>query len=226
MLSIAVLNSKGGSGKTTIATNLASYYASQDYATVLLDYDSQGSSSRWVESRPKNLAPIHSVPAYQHPGNATRTWMTRLPQGTQRLIIDTPAAVDKLQTEDFIRRADVVVIPVLPSLIDMYAVGDFIRSLYKLKRIRTQQTHVAVIANRVREHTLISKSLDEFIGQLTLSFSGKLRDTQNYVKAAERGVGICDLQRAQVKQDLEQWSTLLAWLDDFEKSPLLAAQSA
>lgn len=200
-----VLNAKGGSGKSTLATNLASYYAAEQSASVALaDFDPQGSSSEWLTARGDERPAIHGIRAWEHP--------VRPPRDTDYLVIDAPSRTAGRELCDLLRRAETVLIPVLPSPIDMRAAANFIRDLLLVGRVSRQQTRVAVIANRVREHTRVYQDLHRFLERLRIPFVAHLRDTQNYIRAAERGVGIFELAPSTVEQDLEQWEPLLKWL--------------
>ena len=212
---ILVLNSKGGCGKTTIATSLASYFAGLGKQTAMVDYDPQGSSSKWNRIRSEDRPPIHAIAAYRETRNtnATRAWQLAPPVGTERVVIDAPAGVHGFHLEDYVRRVDTILIPVLPSSIDIYAASDFIRDLLLVGRARVHKTRLAVIANRVRARTNSYQALRNFLHTLNIPFVAALRDTQNYVRAAEQGIGIHDLPPHLVQRDIEQWQTLLDWLD-------------
>lgn len=210
---IAVMNSKGGSGKTTITTNLANYYAAQNMKTLIIDHDSQGSSTQWQIRRNDAFPEITVTEAYRQPSNYTRTWLMRVPIGTQRVLIDTPAGIDTQQMESVAKRADIVLIPVLPSPIDIQAVSDFVKRLSKSVWVRTGQTKVAVVANRVRYQTRVYEKLQTFLRSLDIPFVATLRDTQNYIHASELGTGIHDLTKNNAKRDIGQWQDLIDWLE-------------
>lgn len=215
MQRILVLNSKGGCGKTTIATNLASYYSSQGYTTALIDYDPQGSSTKWASQRPKEKNPIHGVVAYERARTGiTQTWQRRVPPGTNRIIIDAPAGVMGPQLQEFARQVDVILIPVLPSPIDIHAVTRFIEELLLIGKVRSFGVQVGVIANRVKKNTLVYQSLEKFLTTLKLPFLSSLRDTQMYVRAADRGVGIYEMWDERVQQDMNDWHPIIHWLED------------
>ncbi len=212
---ILVLNSKGGCGKTTIATNLASYYAGQGRQTAMVDYDPQGSCSKWIRVRSEVRPPIHAIAAYRESRNATatRAWQLAPPPGTERVIIDAPAGVNGFHLEDHVKRVDTILIPVMPSPIDIYAASDFIRDLLLVGRARVHGTRLAVVANRVRYRTNSYQALRNFLHTLNIPFIASLRDTQNYVRAAELGIGIHELPRYLVENDVEQWQPLIDWLE-------------
>lgn len=205
MRTILVLNAKGGCGKSTIATNLAAYYACEEQAQVVLeDFDPQGSSSEWLAARSEDRPLIQSICAWTEPARAPRT--------TDYVIMDAPAAVHGPELTALVRRAETILIPVLPSPIDMRAAAHFIQELLLQGRVSRKQTRVAVIANRVRENTLVYQDLERFLQRLKIPFVATLRDTQNYIRAAERGVSVFELAPSLVYTDLEQWQPLLKWL--------------
>ncbi|MCP5150841.1 MAG: ParA family protein [Ectothiorhodospiraceae bacterium] len=214
MRRVMVLNPKGGSGKTTIATSIASLYAALRLPTVLFDHDAQGSSTRWLRVRPSAMPEIHGVAAYRQPVGVTRAWQQRLPQGTERVVVDTPAGVRAANLIDLVRKADNIVVPVLPSHIDIDAVSAFLDDLAALEPVRLGQTKVAVVANRVRTRNVVFKDLERFLRHVRFPFVTRLRDSQNYVRATERGLGIHDLDRRATRLDRDQWGPLLAWIED------------
>lgn len=212
---IIVLNSKGGCGKTTIATNLASLYSREGYATALMDYDPQGSSLRWLKVRPKESPEVYAVPAAKRQQSATTlAWQLRVPGDTRRIIIDAPAGVDDFQLQDFVRQADTILVPVLPSPIDIHAATRFIETLLLVGKVRQHGVRVGVVANRVKQNTKIYKSLRRFLDSLKLPLITTLRDTQHYVRASERGIGVHELWDKRANVDREQWQPLWEWLEN------------
>ena len=216
MQKILVLNSKGGCGKTTIATNLASYFATQDLETALLDFDPQGSSIRWLNLRPQSKPVIYGVHVASRKNNTgvTRSFQMRVPPATKRMIIDAPAGVTGNELRDLIGYVDTILLPVLPSSIDIHAVTRFIEELLLFGKVRQKGLNVGVIANRARKNTLTYKSLERFLKTLKLPFITTLRDTQNYVHAAERGIGIHEMWDKRTDSDKAQWRPLTRWLED------------
>lgn len=211
---IIVLNSKGGCGKTTLATNLAAYYAHCDYATALIDHDPQACSMKWLNLRSKERPTVHGVPAYRRPAaGVTQSWHMRTPTGTERVIIDAPAGVMGLPLQSLVRQVDTVLVPVLPSPIDIHAATRFIEDLLLVGKVRSFGVHVGVVANRVRKNTLVYQSLERFLNTLQLPFITSLRDTQTYVRAAERGVGIHEMWDQRAEKDRNEWRPLIDWLE-------------
>lgn len=214
MLKITVMNAKGGCGKTTIATNLASYCASRGYGTALFDYDKQGSSTRWVKLRPSSRAPIHCVEAFQPPpASITRAWQMRVPPNTRYVITDTPAGYDRVDIEDRVAETDIILIPVLPSSIDIHSTADFIKDLLLIGKARAHNTRLAIVTNRTRIHTRSVEQLERFLKQLDIPVIARIRDTQHYVCAAEQGLGIHELNERDARKDQDIWIELLDWLD-------------
>lgn len=215
MQRIIILNTKGGCGKTTIATNLASAYADSGLSTSLMDYDPQGSSTRWLSLRSSERPAIHGVEAHKTPrGNVTRVWQNRIIPDTDRVIIDAPAGVDHPQLLEFIRQVDTVIVPVLPSPIDIYAATRFVEDLLLVAKVRQLGVRVGVVANRAKKNTKMYQSLERFLKTLHLPFLTTLRDTQNYVNAAERGIGIHEMWDKRVNVDKEHWQPLLSWIEE------------
>ncbi len=213
MQRIVVLNPKGGSGKTTIAINLASYYALQGERPVLIDYDPQGSAARWVKKRQASQMPIHLISAFERDNRVTRAFQLRVPEGTGRVIVDTPAAIDATEMPDLTANADKILVPVLPSDIDIHACSRCIASLLLVAKVRRADNRLAIIANRIRRNTRIYQALTRFLDTLEIPIITTLRDSQNYVRGAELGLGLHEMRHHQVAEDLESWQPLLAWLD-------------
>jgi chromosome partitioning protein len=209
------MNTKGGCGKTTVATNLASYCASQGYATALFDYDRQASATRWLKQRTTGRAPIHGVAAFEPPREGvTRTWQMRVPDNTRYIITDTPAGYALVDVEDRVAEADVILIPVLPSFIDIHSTADFIRDLLLVGKARAHNTRLAIVTNRTRIRTKAVDKLERFLQNLDIPVIARIRDTQHYVTAAEQGVGIHELGERDAVKDIESWAALLGWLDE------------
>lgn len=211
---ILVVNAKGGCGKTTIATNLASFYAAQGRHAALLDYDPQGSSMQWLASRAEGHFPIHGVAAFRKPTmGMTRSWQMRLPAETERLILDAPAGIHGMPLIDLVREADTIIVPVLPSPIDIHAASHFIKDLLLVAKVRARSIRVGVVANRVRKNTRVFLSLQRFLDSLNIPFIAYLRDTQNYVQSSEEGLGVCEWQAQKIRQDRAQWEKLARWIE-------------
>ena len=214
---IVVLNPKGGCGKSTLATNLASYYALRGPLPVLLDCDPQGFSMRWLERRSKSRPPIHGIAAFKKSMQVTRTWQLRVPNETRHVIIDSPAALEGIEIHDLIYGASNVIIPVLPSPIDIRYAARFIAELLLVSQLDRNDTKVAIVANRTRKNTKSLDQLMRFLNSLRIPVIAVLRDSQNYVEAVGRGVGVYELPHYKAKQDIEQLSQIVAWL---ERQPL------
>ncbi len=210
---IVVLNPKGGSGKTTIATNLASYFAWRRQKPVLMDFDPQGSSLRWVRKRPAQLPPIHAVNAFDKDPRTTRTFQLRVPDFSTHVIVDTPAAVEPRELTDLTRAARKIIVPVLPSDIDIHACSRCIRDLLLVAKVRRDEGRLGVVANRIRRNTLTYQSLIRFLQTLGIPIVATLRDSQNYLRAAEQGIGVHEMKSYLVRQDIEEWRSLIEWIE-------------
>jgi len=205
MRSILVTNAKGGCGKSTLATNLAAYFASEGYATTLADYDPQQSALAWLEERPEGYAEITGLPAFEQ-------GLKGLPRNTEYLVIDAPARSHGKELTELVRRAESILVPVLPSPIDIKAAQRFIDELMSVHKVADKQARVAVVANRVRDNTIIFDELDEYLDKLKAPYLTHLREAQNYIRAYQRGLGIHELPPYLAWPDWEQWDPLLEWL--------------
>lgn len=207
MRSILIANPKGGCGKTTISTNLASYYAVWGVKTVLVDFDPQQSCLHWIEARNKTGKYAGIT------GLSGLSGTLDIPDGTERIIFDAPARSVTNKVALLVKQADAVIIPVLPSPIDMRAARDFVSELIKKGRLKQQKHLVGLVANRVRGNTNIYSQLEDFLIDTDLPFVTSLRDSQNYVRSATRGIGIFEMGPAAVASDVEQWRPLINWIE-------------
>jgi len=212
MQRIVVLNPKGGSGKTTIAINLASYLASRGHRPVLMDFDPQGSSVRWAKKRQPAQPPIPVIAAFEKDGRTTRSFQLRVPDDATHVIVDTPAAIEPRQLPDITRDAHKILVPVLPSDIDIHTCSRCIGDLLLVAKIRREENRIGVIANRVRRNTLMYQALIRFLHTLGIPIVAIIRDSQNYVRAAEHGIGVHEMKSYLARSDVEQWAPLVAWL--------------
>ena len=213
MLRIVLLNPKGGSGKSTIATGIAAMYAARGYKPVLMDFDPQGTSSRWLEKRPPDRPAVHGIAAYARNIGVTRSFQLRVPHGTDRVIVDTPAALQAPSFIEHVRDADAVLVPVMPSDADIHACSRCIGHLLISGKIKRRENRLGVIANRVKPNTIIFRTLMRFLDQMQIPVITTLRDSQNYVFAGEQGLGLHDMNPARVHPELHPWNALWAWLE-------------
>jgi chromosome partitioning protein len=213
---IVILNPKGGCGKTTLATNLASYFALRGPLPTLLDCDSQGFSMRWLERRRSDRAPIHGIAAYRQSTTTTQSWHLRIPAETRQVIIDTPAAVDNSQIHELIYDADNIIIPVMPSAFDIRFAAQFIANLLLVSQVERGNGRLSIVANRTRANTRSLRQLMRFVNSLRIPVVATLRDSQNYVRAAGRGIGIYELPYHQASKDIRDLVGLIAWLEKWQ----------
>ena len=203
MKRILVVNPKGGCGKSTLATNLASYYATWEVPVALIDLDAQQSSLEWLGQRSGVLYPIEGI-------DGSRGRLS-VPGRIQRVVMDAPARTGKNQLQRYFNQADEILIPVLPSPIDIRAAGHFVGEL--LLEGMLKKSRVGLVANRVRENTLIYSNLERFLRTLKVPLVAHLRDTQNYIRAAEGGRGIFEMAPYLVDRDIETWRPLITWVE-------------
>jgi len=205
MRSILVVNPKGGCGKTTIATNLATYYAVWDVPTALVDLDPQQSTMEWLKVRPKTENKIQGFN-----GLKGKIYPSA---GTERVIYDAPARTDSAKVAKLIKLVDVVIIPVLPSAIDMRVAAAFVSDIVTRVRRNNADAIIGVVANRAQKNYQSYTALLKFLKALDVPFVGVIRNSQNYVKAADSGVGIFEMSAADVKKDMAEWKPILHWIE-------------
>ncbi|GAA6139785.1 ParA family protein [Arenicella sp. 4NH20-0111] len=209
MRSILVVNPKGGCGKTTIATNLATYYAVWDISTALVDLDPQQSSIEWLRVRPETENPIQGFD-----GLRGKIYPE---EDTERVIYDCPARTDSKKVARLVELVDVVLIPVMPSAIDMRVAASFVADILGHVKKNNSKAILGVVANRTHKNYASYKSLAKFLKALDVPFIGALRNSQNYIKAADTGVGIFEMPLAEVKQDMKEWEPIIKWLEGKRK---------
>ena len=215
---------KGGCGKTTIATNLASALSVNGHNTTLIDYDPQGSSMYWLKQRPETASSIYGISAYPVNKAVTRSWQLRLPPGTDYVVVDTPAGLSGVQLVEQLKGTHTIVIPVLPSSIDTHATADFIRDLYLMVKVQPKRTRLCIICNRVKPHTLAFRALERFLQAMDIPVIGRLRETQDYIKASDAGLGIHEMSANNAKKDQYAWQQIIDWLKNHEASRQTFAQ--
>jgi len=212
MRHIMVLNAKGGCGKSTLATNIASYFATEGASVALADYDPQRSSLDWLDRRPEDRVEIVGVAAYED-------GLRRVPRTADIVVVDAPARSHGKELTDLVKHAETIVVPVLPSTIDMQASTKFIEELRNVGKIQRKQAKIGTVANRVRDNTLIWGDLDEYLTKARVPYVAALREAQNYVRAYTRGLGIFELPEYLAWPDWEEWEPLTAWLRSKRSQP-------
>jgi chromosome partitioning protein len=195
MKNILIANPKGGAGKTTLATNLAGHFAVRGKRVMLADLDRQKSSSHWLERRPADAPQIYT-------NSKQADW----------IVTDSPAGLRDDKLTDAVKAADCVIVPIQPSAFDIGATRDFLQVLAEEKAIRKNKTFVALVGMRVNVRTHAAAKLAEFMQETDLPILAYIRNTQNYVTAAEQGLSIFDMRASLVAQDIAQWKRLLAWI--------------
>jgi chromosome partitioning protein len=207
-----VMNAKGGCGKSTLATNIASYFANEGYGVALADYDPQQSGLDWIARRPDHRPKIAGVAGF-------KDGLKHAPRQVDFVIIDAPARSHGKELVDLVRHAETIIVPVLPSTIDMQAAERFIKELKAVGKVDRKQAKIGVVANRVREYTLIYEELDEYLTAMKVPYLASLREAQNYVRAYTRGLGIFELPEYLAWPDWEQWEPLTKWLRSVRSQP-------
>jgi len=213
---IVILNPKGGCGKSTLATNIAACYASRGPQPAIMDYDPQGSTMSWLQRRPAELPPIHGIAAYKKSMQATRSWQLRVPDDTVDLIVDSPASITHDDLRELTRDSSSILVPVLPSAMDIDAASKCIADLLLVAKVNRNEGKLAVVANRTRKNTRSFARLMRFLDSLGIPIIAVLRDSQNFVHAAENGVGLIEMQPSRVAPDVAQIEKIVAWLNGWE----------
>ncbi len=199
---VAIVNPKGGVGKSTFATNLAGYFASQGHKVMLGDADKQQSSRTWLSLRPANLPAISAWEIQD--GHIAKP-----PKGTTHIVLDTPAGLSGSKLDAVLKLADKVIVPLQPSIFDILATEDFLKKLNK----RDKNYQLAVLGMRVNGRSRASDQLAHYVGQLDLPVLAYLRDTQNYIQLAAHGATLWDVAPSRVEKDIAQWQDVITWVN-------------
>ena len=209
MLIVAVANTKGGCGKTTVATHLAAHFAVKGLRTGLADLDRQQSARAWLGRRPAAAAPIAGVDLDVAAGKTPKSLVKRL----DRLVVDCPAAMTKDTVKDLVRQAETIVVPVLPSAFDEDGTLRFLKHLMKLKTVRKHQRDVTFVANRVRARTRAADRLEAFLADLEFPIAARLRDSPMYANAVAGGLTLFESGGVRAQPLRDEWAPLFALLE-------------
>lgn len=202
---ILVANPKGGSGKSTLSTHIAAWFAWQEQSVMLGDIDRQQSSRHWLALRPAALPQIGSWEVGDDK-------IARPPKGTQAAVLDTPAGLHGKALKHALAAVDKVVVPLVPSAFDMWASGEFFEQLAEMKAVRREEVSICVVGMRVNARTQVAAQMETFLQPYDLPLLTQLRETQLYVQTIQRGMTIFDLPLSRTERDREQWQPLLDWL--------------
>jgi chromosome partitioning protein len=200
---IVIANPKGGAGKSTLATNVAGCLAAAGHAVMLGDIDRQQSSRQWLARRPPHLS---SIVGWDVAGDH----IVKPPKGVTHVVLDTPAGLHGKRLDATLRIADRLLIPVQASLFDIEATHGFVRAVRENRR--SADIQIGLVGMRVREHTKANEQLHQYLQTLAVPVVAWLRDSQNYVQLAARGLTLWDVAPSRVERDLEQWAPLGTWL--------------
>jgi chromosome partitioning protein len=201
---VVVANPKGGVGKSTLSTNVAGYFARQGRSVMLGDVDRQQSSALWLKLRPPAARPIMSW-------DVSHDLIARPPKDATHVVLDTPAGLHGWRFKDVLKIADKVLVPLQPSIFDIYATRAFLDELAETRR--ADKLQIGIVGMRVDPRTIAADKLNEFVASLGLPVLGTLRDTQNYIHLAARGLTLFDVAPGRVEKDLQQWQAICQWLD-------------
>lgn len=206
MKTVLVASSKGGVGKTTIATHLAAHAALEGLRTVLVDADPQHSSTRWAERRAELESAVLPL------DGTKKSWARHVPEDTQRIVIDAPAGATVDSLEGFLEDAECLVVPVLPSTLDIDATVGFLNGIAKHPRVRRGQLRVGLVGNRLRPWTNASQQAVALLEQWPYPVVAQLRDSQAYVVLVGLGRSLFDYHSQNVRDHQEDWAPLLKWV--------------
>ena len=201
---VVIANPKGGVGKSTLSTNVAGYLSSRGYSVMLGDVDRQQSSALWLKLRPEGARPINTW-------EISADQIAKPPSGTTHMVLDTPAGLHGKRLKEVIKIAHKILVPLQPSIFDIYATRAFLDELAASRH--ANNVDIGLIGMRVDSRTIAADKLQEFVQGLDLPVVGYVRDTQNYIHLAARGLTVFDVAQSRVEKDLQQWRPICEWLD-------------
>jgi chromosome partitioning protein len=211
---IVVLNPKGGCGKTTLSTNLASALALRGSPPTLLDCDPNGYVTSWVERRSTRLPEVYGIRCYdEQTGEVPRSLQVQVPDDSHTVIVDMPAAIPRNRLYEYTHLGDTLLIPIQPSEIEVHSATRFIAELLLDAQLDRRAGSLAIVANRVRARTRSYDRLMRFLTSLRIPLVATFRDSQNFVHAAANGIGICELPAYRARQDIPQIERVMSWID-------------
>ena len=201
---VVIANPKGGVGKSTLSTNVAGYFSSRGHSVMLGDVDRQQSSALWLKLRPVGARPINTW-------EISADQIAKPPSGTTHMVLDTPAGLHGKRLKEVIKIAHKILVPLQPSIFDIYATRAFLDELAASRH--ANNVDIGLIGMRVDSRTIAADKLQEFVQGLDLPVVGYVRDTQNYIHLAARGLTVFDVAQSRVEKDLQQWRPICEWLD-------------
>ena len=211
---IVVLNPKGGCGKTTLSTNLASALALRGSPPTLLDCDPQGYVTSWIDRRPAQLPEVYGIRCCdEQSGEVPRSLNVRIPDESHSVIVDMPAAIPRSRLYEYTHLGDTLLIPIQPSEIEVHSATRFIAELLLDAQLDRRAGSLAIVANRVRARTRSYERLMRFLTSLRIPLIATFRDSQNFVYAAANGIGVCELPSYRARQDVPQIERVMSWID-------------
>jgi chromosome partitioning protein len=203
---ILIANPKGGSGKTTLSTNIAGYLASRGQRVAILDLDRQKSATQWLANRPLHLPSVELMQS-EVEKNSPVEW----------LVIDSPAGLHGKNLEHALKLVHKVIVPIAPSAFDIQASRDFLEALHHERTVRKGKIFVGVVGMRMDSRTRAALTLEQFLKGLDLPILAYLREAQIYVNAAFEGKTLFDLPHSLAERELEQWAYLIGWMNRSEE---------
>jgi chromosome partitioning protein len=220
MRTTLVINPKGGSGKSTLAINLAACFAADGIPTTLMDYDPQRSSLTWLASRASYAPRIHAANGAPAKFGQLRSFEMYVPPATRHLVIDSPAGASGMLVHEMVERSQCVLVPVVPSVIDIRATENFINTLLAIPRVRSGSARVGIVANKVRASMPAYQPFLRFLDSLQVKLVARLLDSDMYLRAAETGVGIFEMDAGQTLAERRQFTPIVDWVLRGETTPI------
>ena len=195
---IALLNQKGGAGKTTVATNLACWLHQQGHKVALVDLDPQGSATEWSETRESDdVFPVLGM------GKQVARDLPRVTGGYEYVVLDGAPQISDLITPA-IKISDLVLIPCQPSPFDIYACEDLVDLIHARQDVTDGKPKAAFVVSRAIKNTHLGREVREALTSYDLPIFDALTTSRVAYGDCAKGGSVMDLPPSdKARQEIE-----------------------
>ena len=216
---IAIVNRKGGAGKSTLATHIAGYLAASGHEVMLGDVDKQQSSRYWLSLRNERQALIHGWTIDERN-------FARPPAGVKHVVLDTPGGFQGLGLMKVAMYADAILMPATSSVFDRQSAADCLKELRTLPRVVTGKCRIACVGMRIDARTKNAEALAAWANEMSIPFLGAIRAATAYTRCQEQGLSLFDFPADKVADHLKDWQLVTEWVDRILAADQVQAERA